>query len=94
MGQAKKRGSFEQRRLESIARREDEIRKADEAADRAEAEKKRKFQEWWASLTPEQQQEEKDKARKNRSAAWNSAAFLSMAMMFVACAPQRNRRIF
>ena len=53
MGQAKQRGTFEERRQQSI--------------DHAEAEKverQRKTQEWWDSLTPEQQDAEREKRRK------------------------------
>lgn len=56
MGQAKKRGTFEERRQQSI--------------DRAEAERmerQRKAQEWWDSLTPEQQEAEREKRRKRES---------------------------
>jgi hypothetical protein len=56
MGQAKQRGTFEERRQQSI--------------DRAEAERmerQRKAQEWWDSLTPEQQEAEREKRRKRQS---------------------------
>ena len=56
MGQARRRGTFEERRQQAI--------------DRAKAEKQerqRKAKEWWDSLTPEQQESELEKRRKRES---------------------------
>jgi hypothetical protein len=58
MGQAKKRGSFDERKQQSIVRY---------ATDRAERERQKAA--WWASLTPAQQQQvEQGRARQQR--AW------------------------
>ena len=62
MGQAKQRGTFEERRQQSI--------------DRAEAERlerQRKAQEWWDALIPEQQEAEREK-RRRRSSGMNAMA--------------------
>ena len=53
MGQAKQRGTFEERRQQSIDRSKAEI-----------LECQRKAQEWWDSLTPEQKKAEREKRRK------------------------------
>ena len=58
MGQAKRRGTFEERRQQSINRTEAE-----------RMERQRQAQEWWDSLTPEQQDAEREKRRKRERAA-------------------------
>ena len=71
MGQAKRRGTFEERRQQSI--------------DRAEAERlerQRKAQEWWDSLTPEQQEAERKKRRKRDRSMFTVGMWMSPLMAF------------
>lgn len=66
MGQAKKRGTFEDRRQQSIARTEAE-----------RLERPRKAQERWDSLTPEEQEDE----RQNQRQRERGMAAMGMWMM-------------
>jgi hypothetical protein len=92
MGQAKKRGDYEQRKRDAIIRHAEEIRKAHEEAERVKEEKKRQFQEWWDGLTPEQQEQERMKAKQRRSERSMLYGILGMAfMMSASCS--RSRRL-
>lgn len=62
MGQAKQRGTFEDRRQQSIARTEAE-----------RLERQRKESEWWNSLTDEQ----KENVRRNRARRARQMAFFT-----------------
>jgi hypothetical protein len=66
MGQAKRRGTFEERLQQSIDRNEAE-----------RLERQRKTQEWWDSLTPEQKDAEREKRRKRE----RSAATMGLCML-------------
>lgn len=65
MGQAKLRGNFEERKQQSIDRKE-----------AARLQREREEAEWWASLTDEQ----KETVRKNRAARAKRMESLSMWM--------------
>jgi hypothetical protein len=67
MGQAKRRGSFEERRQQSIANREEETRKADAEADRLYAERQAAAQAKWDAMTPEEQDAALTRNRRRRS---------------------------
>ena len=54
MGQAKIRGSFEDRKAQSIARKEAEARKRQE-----------EYVKWWDSLSVEEKKEELNKQKRN-----------------------------
>ena len=73
MGQARKRGSYEERVQQSLART---VREQEEAAKRKRL-KREEDQRWWDSLTPEQQEKELAayRARKKRK----HSAFLALA---------------
>ncbi len=87
MGQAKQRGSFEERRQQAIIIREEQQRLADEEADRAYAERQRKAKEAWDALTPEQQQAARDKRRMR-----SITPFLIPALMMGAIGVNMGRR--
>jgi hypothetical protein len=73
MGQAKKRGTKEERIAQSIARKEAE-----------DSERRRKVAEWWQSLSPEEQEAQinkmkiNKKRRLNAATLWSSLAALGM----------------
>jgi len=69
MGQAKQRGSFEQRKQESIQKKLDKI-----------AEDKRAAEEWWESLTEEQKEEELRKFRDRRRSRQKAMEWIGMAI--------------
>ena len=69
MGQAKRRGTFEERRQQSIDRSEAE-----------RLERQRQAQERWDSLTPEQQETEREK-RRRRSSGMNAIAMWMLPAM-------------
>ena len=75
MGQAKQRGSFEERRSQSIERTEAN-----------ELEKQREARAWWDSLAPDQQNA-KLKERHNRTSgmrkSWLVPALLASSMLMV-----------
>ena len=54
MGQAKRRGTFDERSKQAIARRAEEIRKADEDDDRRYAERKAAAKAKWDAMTEEE----------------------------------------
>lgn len=95
MGQAKRRGSFDERKRQSIDSEKARIAEADRLEDLAREEKRRKFQEWWDALTPEQQEAERKLARDRRSRSRNNAtAFIGLATVLAASATMRGRRLF
>jgi len=77
MGQAKQRGNYEERRQQAIDRRKEEMRLAMEA----QAERQRKAQEAWDALTPEQQEQEREKYRRRRANRGAIAPLLMTALM-------------
>lgn len=62
MGQAKRRGSKEDRIRQYHERMLEEARLREEARQKA----KEEAQAWWDSLTPEQQEKEREEARKKK----------------------------
>jgi len=78
MGQAKQRGTFEQRREKAIVIAEAERLERQRIAEAERLERNRKAQEWWDALTPEQQEEHRQERRRYRSR--NSLA-LSMSIL-------------
>ena len=71
MGQAKRRGSFEDRVKQSIEAREAKIE-----------ETKRKAQEWWESLTLEQKAAEIEKMQKRERARKRALQLLALSSAF------------
>lgn len=65
MGQAKKRGTFEERSQKAIARRAEEIRKADEEEYRRYAERQAAAKAKWDAMTEEEQHAAKTRAARN-----------------------------
>ena len=80
MGQAKRRGTYEERRQQAVIIREEQRRLADEASDRAYAERLRRAKEAWDALTPEQQQVERDKSRMRKVTPFLIPALMGMSM--------------
>jgi hypothetical protein len=82
MGQAKKRGTYEERREQSIARRETEYKAANEKRMRDDAERKRKAQEVWDVMTEEERTAVREKIaqRKRRRAMVIPAVIVCMAL--------------
>jgi hypothetical protein len=85
MGQAKRRGTFEERRQQSIDRTEAE-----------RMERKRQAQEWGDSLTPEQQEAEREKSRKRERDAATAGMWMmplmSYGLPYTMQIPYRRRR--
>lgn len=81
MGQAKKRGTFEDRRQQSIARQAEEIRKADEEEDRRYAERQAAAKGKWDAMTEEEQHAAKTRAARNHRGALPIMGILPMLML-------------
>jgi len=75
MGQAKNRGTREQRIAQSVERQRLEA----EEVERAKERRRQEAREWWASLTPEQQAAERRKERKRQDSRMVLAAMMAMA---------------
>lgn len=69
MGQAKQRGTFEERRQQSIDRREAEAQERD-----------RKLAEWWNAMTPEEQEAIREKRRRSQQSGMNLMAMTALIM--------------
>ncbi len=77
MGQAKKRGTFEERSQQAIARRAEEIRKADEEEDERQAAAKAK----WDAMTEEEKHAAKTRAARNHRGVLPIIGILPMLML-------------
>lgn len=65
MGQAKQRGTFEERRQQAITRRAEQIRKADEEEDRAYAARQAAAQAEWDAMSEDERHAAKTRAARN-----------------------------
>ena len=65
MGQAKQRGTFDDRRQQAIVRHTEEIRKADQEADRAYAARQAAAQAKWEAMTEDEKHTAKTRAARN-----------------------------
>ena len=81
MGQAKKRGTFEERSQQAIARRAEEIRKADEEEDRRYAERQAAAKAKWDAMTEEEQHAAKTRAARNHRGVLPIMGILPMLML-------------
>jgi hypothetical protein len=84
MGQAKKRGTFEERSQQAIARRAEEIRKADEEEDRRYAERQAAEKAKWDAMTEEEQHAAKTRAARNHRGSLPIGAMAILPMLMLA----------
>lgn len=81
MGQAKKRGTFEERSQQAIACRVEEIRKADEKEDRRYAERQAAEKAKWDAMTEDEQHAANTRAASNHRGALPIMGILPMLMI-------------